>query len=118
LAGLQTARLPSYLLHADISAVKRKEELMNVVKHAGVLALAVFCTGLALVPVANAAAADAGVCIQMSKQVTQALDAAQAGQATQDAKQELFVGRQFCSNGMYAQGVFHFEKALKLLGKP
>ena len=72
---------------------------------------------LAFVPAANAADARLTDCVQLSKQVSVALEAAQPGNSTAAARQQASVGRTFCGSQMYAQGVAHYTKALQLLGK-
>jgi hypothetical protein len=72
---------------------------------------------LAFVPAANAADAHLTDCVQLSKQVSAALEAAQPGNSTDAARQQASAGRSFCGSQMYVQGVAHYTKALQLLGK-
>ena len=72
---------------------------------------------LAFVPAANAADARLIDCLQLSKQVSAALEAAQPGNSTDAARQQASAGRSFCGSQMYAQGVARYSKALQLLGK-
>ena len=74
-------------------------------------------TTLALAPVANAADARMSDCVQMSKQVSAALEAAHPGANTDAAKAEANSARALCVSQMYVQGVSHYSKALQLLGK-
>ena len=77
--------------------------------------LVIAAAALAWAPTASAA--DISDCIRMSKQVSQALDAAKPNDATSEARDAARAGRMFCSDGMYAQGVARYTKALQLLGK-
>lgn len=77
-------------------------------------ALAAVCAAFVLAP---ASASGLNDCIQMSKQVTQALDTAQPGQSTDAARAQANAGRTYCASGMYVQGVARYSKALQLLGK-
>ncbi len=72
---------------------------------------------LALAPAANAADARLKDCVQLSKQVTAALETAQPGSTTDTARQEANTGHNYCGIQMYAYGVAHYTKALQLLGK-
>ena len=81
-----------------------------------VFAAAAF-TGLMFVSAAYAADASVGDCVHMSKQVASALDAAQPGQAKDDARALQSAGRNFCAFSMYEKGVAQYTKALTLLGR-
>ncbi|GAA0581924.1 hypothetical protein [Rhizomicrobium electricum] len=72
---------------------------------------------LALAPAANAADARLTDCVQMAKQVSAALEAAQPGTSTDQARQQATAGRSYCGSQMYSAGVAHYSKALQLLGK-
>lgn len=72
---------------------------------------------LALAPVANAGSARMTDCIKMAKEVSAALDAAQPGKETDQARDHAAAGRSYCAAQMYAQGVANYSKALQLLGK-
>ena len=78
-------------------------------------AIAAVCAAFVLAPAANASGLND--CIQLSKQVAQALDAAQPGQPADAAKAQANAARSFCASGMYAQGIARYTKALQLLGK-
>ena len=78
-------------------------------------AFAVAAAMLAFAPMANAAGLTD--CVHMAKQVSQAMDSAQPGKSTDDARQQANAGRSYCAAQMYAQGVAHYAKALQLLGK-
>ena len=73
--------------------------------------------GLMFSSAAYAADANFGDCIHMSKQVATAIDAAQPGKATDDARVQQRAGREFCAASMYEKGVAHYTKALPLLGQ-
>ena len=90
---------------------------MNLVKHAGWISLAALCAGVAFAPAATAADANLTNCVQMSKQVSQAIAAAQPGDVTDKVKNEANAGRSYCAATTYAMGVAHYQKALQLLGK-
>ncbi len=66
---------------------------------------------------ANAADARLTDCINLGKQATTALAAAQPGSNTDAAKAEVQAGRSYCASQMYARGVARYTKALQLLGK-
>jgi hypothetical protein len=72
---------------------------------------------LALAPAANAADARLLDCVQMAKQVSAALEAAQPGSATDAARNQAMMGRDYCAASMYSQGVARYSRALQLLGK-
>jgi hypothetical protein len=86
---------------------------MKLLNWTAVLTIAV----LAATPAALAADASLSECIQLSKQVSTALESAQPGSNTDSAKTEAQAGRAYCASSMYAQGVAHYSKALQLLGK-
>jgi hypothetical protein len=71
----------------------------------------------ALAPAANAADARLTDCVQLAKQVSAALEAAQPGASTDQARQQATAGRSYCGSQMYAAGVARYNKALQLLGK-
>ena len=83
---------------------------MNFVTKA---ALAAVCAAFVLAP---ASAAGLNDCVQMGKQVAEALNAAQPGtNAVSQARSEAKSGQLFCATGMYAQGVARYTRALQLL---
>jgi len=77
--------------------------------------LAVAVAALVLAPTAGAASQND--CVQMGKEVAQALNAAPAGTNMAEARNDAAQGQLFCATGMYAQGVARYAKALELLGK-
>jgi len=74
-------------------------------------------TALAFVPAANAADARLSDCLQLSKQVSAALETAKADASTEAAREQANSGRSFCGAKLYIQGVASYTKALQLLGK-
>jgi hypothetical protein len=72
---------------------------------------------LALSPAAMADDVGAKDCSQMFKQVKAALETATPGDATSAARIEANNGKNMCTIRLYAQGVAHYNQALKLLGK-
>lgn len=74
-------------------------------------------TTLAFAPAANAADAHLTDCVQLAKQVSAALEAAQPGASADQARQHATAGRSLCSSQMYSAGVAQYNKALTLLGK-
>jgi|GEM_PF-1260174 len=72
---------------------------------------------LVLLPAAYAADAKFTDCIAMQKQVSAALETAQPGSQTDEARTQADTARTFCASRLYAQGVAHYSKALQLLGK-
>jgi hypothetical protein len=93
-----------------------EEEIMLFGKKAA-LAAAAF-TGLMFASAANAADARLSDCTHMAKQVAEAINTAQPGQATEEALQQAKAGRGYCALSMYTQGVAYYSKALQLLGQP
>ena len=76
-------------------------------------ALAAVCAAFVLAP---ASAAGLNDCNQLSKQVAEAISAAQPGtNAVSQARNEAKSGQLFCATGMFAQGVARYTKALQLL---
>lgn len=73
-------------------------------------------TALFLVPVAQAADSRLTDCITMQKQVAAALNAAQPGDSTEQARAEANTARTLCASHLYAQGVARYSQALRLLG--
>ena len=90
---------------------------MYFAKRAALASVAVLAASLTFGSVANAADARLGDCTQLAKQVAEAINTAQPGQATEEALQQAKAGRGYCSLSMYTQGVAHYSKALQLLGK-
>jgi hypothetical protein len=74
-------------------------------------------TTLAFAPAANAADARLTDCVHLAKQVSAALEAAQPGTSTDQAREQASAGRTYCGSQMYKQGVARYAKALQLLGK-
>ena len=70
---------------------------------------------LAITPAANAASLSE--CISMGKRVAAALESAQPGETTDQARNQQAAGREYCLTSMYKEGVEHYSKALQLLGK-
>ena len=70
---------------------------------------------LAITPAANAASLSE--CISMGKRVAAALESAQPGDTTDQARNQQVAGRSYCLSARYAEGVAHYTKALQLLGK-
>jgi hypothetical protein len=78
-------------------------------------ALAAVCAAFVLAPAANASGLND--CIQLSKQVAEALNSAPSNSNFAQARNEARNGQTYCATGMYAQGVARYTKALQLLGK-
>jgi hypothetical protein len=73
---------------------------------------------LATMAVAPAAsAANLTDCVKMAKEVAAAIQSAQPGDTTEQARSAQNAGRMYCSSSMYTQGVAAYSKALQLLGK-
>ncbi|HUO97546.1 MAG TPA: hypothetical protein VMU01_02700 [Rhizomicrobium sp.] len=79
------------------------------------IAIAAACAAFVLSPAASASGRND--CVHLGKQVSEALSAAQPGQATDQARAQADAGRSYCSTGLFAQGVASYTKALHLLGK-
>jgi len=88
---------------------------MKFAKRTAFASIAAVCATLAFAPIASASGLSD--CIHLGKQVSSAIESAQPGKATDDARQEAIAGRSFCATSMYAQGVARYNKALQLLGK-
>jgi hypothetical protein len=71
---------------------------------------------LALTPLAHADDARLTDCIKMQKQVAAALDAAPAGDSTEQARTVANKARALCASRFYAKGVANYSEALHLLG--
>jgi len=76
------------------------------------LSLAAF----ALVSAAQAAESRLSDCTTMQKQVAAALEAAQPGDSTEQARVQASAARSFCGSGLYTKGVARYAQALHLLG--
>ena len=72
---------------------------------------------LAVAPVANAADARLADCNKIDKVVAAALETAQPGDTTDQARRERVAGHNYCGLSLYTVGVAHYTKALQLLGK-
>ncbi|HEY3637507.1 MAG TPA: hypothetical protein VGK90_05090 [Rhizomicrobium sp.] len=55
-------------------------------------------------------------CTKLAEQVSQALAGNQQSANYEAAFKEKGYGRDFCTNGLYGQGVVHYQQSLKLLG--
>ncbi|MBU6298109.1 MAG: hypothetical protein KGJ79_01485 [Alphaproteobacteria bacterium] len=90
---------------------------MLFAKKTAIVSVAVAFAGLTFVSAASAADGNANLsdCIHMSKQVTEAMNAAKPGKATDDARNQQQAGRIYCAASMYNRGVQHYAKALELL---
>jgi hypothetical protein len=55
-------------------------------------------------------------CLHMQKQVSQALDSNQQSANYYDANALKRAGQEFCTAGLYTQGLARYAKALQLLG--
>ncbi|MDE1938880.1 MAG: hypothetical protein KGI68_07655 [Alphaproteobacteria bacterium] len=90
---------------------------MVFAKKTAIVSVAAAFAGLMFVSAASAADGNASLrdCIHMSKQVADAMNAAQPGKATDDARTQQQVGRSYCAASMYNRGVQHYAKALELL---
>ena len=86
---------------------------MFFTKNAALASVAAVCATLIFAPIANAASVSD--CLHMAKQAQSALESAQPGAKTDDARNEVRFGRDYCANSMYAKGVAHYAKALELL---
>jgi hypothetical protein len=59
---------------------------------------------------------DVGRCLAAEHRVDAALDSHAQSASFSDAKRESRFGREYCTNGFYAQGISHYARALQLLG--
>jgi hypothetical protein len=92
-----------------------EEELMHFGKKATLVAAAF--AGLMFSSATYAADANVSDCVHMSRQVATAIDTAQPGKATDDARTQQRFGRDYCAVSMYAKGVEHYSRALQMLGQ-
>jgi hypothetical protein len=79
------------------------------------IAIAVLSSGVAM-SAAAAQAADFTNCMQMAQQVKTALADNPQSPGYADALKAQINGRDFCSQGLYDQGVSHYAHALTYLG--
>lgn len=86
---------------------------MSFVKHVALASALIAGFGLAVS--ANASEAKSSDCVQMAKQVSAAIEAAQPGQTVDQARGLAKNARSFCSGNMYGRGVDLYSKALTLL---
>lgn len=91
---------------------------MHFVKISACAAAMAFGLGLAAASAADTQVANVGSCLKLSSQVRSALDSNQQAANYDAAKKEGGFGRDYCTNGFYAQGIAHYERALQLLGVP
>lgn len=77
--------------------------------------LASVCAAFILAPAASASGLND--CVMMGKKAVEALNAAQPGTTTDQAKVEVQAGKSYCASSMYAKGIARYSKALELLGK-
>jgi len=74
------------------------------------------CATLALgAAAANAETATVSSCLQAQSKVASAL-ATDSSANHDEAVKESHYGRDYCSNSFYAQGMAHYQRAMKLLG--
>jgi hypothetical protein len=80
--------------------------------------VAVLCGSVAFGAVSAGAEEMAGLgsCTNMAEQVKGALASNPQSANYDDAKKQAGYGRDFCANGLYKNGVEHYDQALKLLG--
>lgn len=72
--------------------------------------------GFMVATAANAETADITTCLKRGDEVKAAL-ADKSGSANyQDAQKERRYGLEYCNNNFFAQGLSHYDRALKLLG--
>ena len=55
-------------------------------------------------------------CVKLAGEVNQALATNTQSASYQEAAKQKDYGRDYCSTGLYGQGVTHYAQALKLLG--
>lgn len=77
----------------------------------------VLVAGLGFAASASAGDARMSDCVHMAKQASTAIDAAQPGDTTDQAKDLVRNARSFCATSQYDRGVALYSKALSLLGK-
>lgn len=73
--------------------------------------------GFGFAAAANAGEAKLADCLNMAKQVTTALETAQPGAATDQARDMARNARAYCTSSRYGNGVALYSKALTALGK-
>lgn len=90
---------------------------MLFAKKTALASVAAVFAGLMFVSAAGAADTDASLsdCVHMAKQVATAINTAQPGKSTTDARAEQRYGRDYCASSMYNRGIEHYAKALQLL---
>lgn len=91
---------------------------MQFVKISACAAAIAFGLGLTMASAADTQVANVNSCLKLSSQVRSALDSNQQSANYDAAKKEGNFGRDYCTNGFYAQGISHYERALQILGVP
>lgn len=83
-----------------------------------VLGCAATAASLAGVSAASARSPEATMtsCMKLSEQVQAAIESNQQSANLDNAKKEVRIGRDFCTNGFYSTGIAHYQEALKALG--
>jgi hypothetical protein len=56
-------------------------------------------------------------CVELAQQVRDALASSSQSSNYDNARKEQGFGRDFCNNGLFAQGISHYQNALNTLGK-
>jgi hypothetical protein len=103
-------------MNAAVSTRGRNvEEKMSVMKNVTIASMLVASLGFA--SVALAANSGPAGCIQKQKEFAVAVESAQPGAATDQAREVARSARSFCSSAYYDRGVSLYNKALALLGK-
>jgi hypothetical protein len=78
--------------------------------------VAALCLGAAVTAAYAEDPTDVGRCLSAEQRVKTALDSHAQSASFDDAKRESRYGREYCTNGFYAQGISHYARALQLLG--
>jgi hypothetical protein len=94
---------------------KTVEETMTFMK--SIAAASILVASLGFAACASADDAKMADCVQKAKEVTMAIQAAQPGQSTDQARDIARNARALCTNTYYDRGVAQYSKALTLLGK-
>jgi hypothetical protein len=118
LAATFNFRIRSHLQlrRARLTLGANQEDFMKVARiAAGAAALCVVLAGTASYASDAMAPASVGSCVDLARQVKEAINSNQQSPNLHEAQSLSAAGREFCSNQRYAEGVSRYSKALEIL---
>jgi hypothetical protein len=110
------ARDASYVVRAGQRSGVMMEEFMRYITLAAGLALLSGTFVLSALPASAQDTSNVTGCISMQEQVKTALDSNAQSANYRDAVRQKQIAQDYCSSGLYQNGVVHYAEALKLLG--